>query len=181
MTASNTSKVKTEKQTLTNKEFAIGMAKSLFAVILCFSAIQLFSAKYSFGYDGTTGEHCLPYTLFIIDKQDKQLDRHNLFAFYSKNMNPYYPNGTIVVKELAGIPGDRVVVNEGKVYVEGKLRGDLPHVKKLKKKNSDYQRDELVPAGKYWAMGTLPKSYDSRYWGYVDSERQVIGKAYPIF
>nr|WP_232422448.1 S26 family signal peptidase [Methylosarcina fibrata] len=56
----------------------------------------------------------------------------------------------------------------------------LPLAEKLRKPLSVFKRDETIPAAAYWVTGLTPKSFDSRYWGYV-YDHQVIGRAYAIF
>jgi len=51
---------------------------------------------------------------------------------------------------------------------------------KLKQSPSTFNRDEAIPPAAYWVTGKAPKSFDSRYWGYV-YDYQVIGRAYAIF
>jgi conjugal transfer pilin signal peptidase TrbI len=56
----------------------------------------------------------------------------------------------------------------------------LPLAEKLMKAPSTFNRDEKVPPSAYWMTGKTPKSFDSRYWGYVYDD-QVIGRAYAMF
>jgi conjugal transfer pilin signal peptidase TrbI len=56
----------------------------------------------------------------------------------------------------------------------------LPLAIKLRKSPSTFKRDETIPAAAYWVTGKAPKSFDSRYWGYV-YDYQVIGRAYALF
>ena len=96
-------------------------------------------------------------------------------------MAPYFKDGQVIVKIAAGISGDRVKVDSrqttinGSVIIEG-----LPLVKKLKQPSSAFKRDDIIPPAAYWVTGQAPKSFDSRYWGYV-YDHQVIGRAYAIF
>ena len=39
--------------------------------------------------------------------------------------------------------------------------------------------EEIIPTNKYFLMGTNPKSYDSRYYGYID-EKDIIGVTYGL-
>lgn len=94
--------------------------------------------------------------------------------------------GVAVIKEVAGVPGDRIAVDENGVRVNGTHRGVLLHAAEggklwaMGRRVSDYLRNEPVPAGHLWMMGTNERSYDSRYWGYITDE-QVIGRAIPLW
>lgn len=94
--------------------------------------------------------------------------------------------GVAVIKEVAGVQGDRILVNDYGVHVNGAHRGVLLHARKggklsaMGKETSHYWRDERVPPGHLWMMGTHERSYDSRYWGYI-SDEQVLGRAIPLW
>jgi len=153
-------------------------------LIMYFSLAWL-SSNYRLGLDLVDGESCLPYTAYIIDLNDKNITRGDFFAFESKGMGPFYPDKTQVIKIATGMPGDKVTVDEN-VRVNMQKFGETNHLKeggklyKLGKRLKDYLRDETIPEDKIFALATHPRSYDSRYWGYVSKE-QVIGRAIPLF
>lgn len=136
--------------------------------------------RYSVGIDPQE-KTCLQWRVFVIDKHDTVIERGEIFAFRSESMDPYFKDGSQVIKVVDGVPGDRVKVTQDKVSVNDVVVGKgLLLSKKLKKPKSRYVRDEIVPEGKYWFMGRSEDSFDSRYWGYV-SKSNVIGRAYPIW
>ena len=100
-------------------------------------------------------------------------------------MEPYFPNGTLIVKILAGVPGDEARVDGHGATVAGVDWGPLHYLKpgaKLAEEGrtlDDYRRAERIGPGTYWVMAPLPGSYDSRYWGAIDEE-QIVGRVYPI-
>lgn len=91
------------------------------------------------------------------------------------------------IKRVIGTPGDVVEIRQKTVYING-----VPLVEKYTRfadgKNSDgfiRGRDNMppvrVPAGKLFMMGdNRDRSYDSRFWGFVDMDA-VIGKAMFIY
>lgn len=124
---------------------------------------------------------CLDWRVFIIDKQNTAVERDSIYAFKSTQMEPFFKNGTTIIKYARGVAGDRVAVNGTRVLINGKEQGvGLQLSEKLGMPEQRYVRDEIVPGHKYWFMGTSEDSFDSRYWGYV-SESDVIGKAYPLW
>ena len=129
--------------------------------------------------------------------------RHGDIIVFFKPGNP----DMFLVKRVVGIPGDRIHLRNGVVYLNGKAQ-----VEPMAAKTSDagYQpyrddfpavpasqgydltatwaeelpthivgEDLVVPPGKYFAMGdNRPYSLDSRFWGFVPREN-IVGR--PLF
>jgi conjugal transfer pilin signal peptidase TrbI len=121
---------------------------------------------------------CIPGTMFLIDKHSSApLVRGHAYAFAAGHVPPI-PDRALLVKYAAGLPGDHVVVNEHGVYINGVHWGDLNPITLQHTHHTiaDVRADYIVPTGKVAMLGTLPRSYDSRYWGLVDM-RQMVGSA----
>ncbi|MBZ5646237.1 MAG: signal peptidase I [Acidobacteriia bacterium] len=114
--------------------------------------------------------------------------------------------GLFVVKRIIGVPGDRLHLKDGKVYLNGqpqdesyviRSRGDYNPYRdnfpdlppsfgttitadwNLAMHSHIQDSDLVVPAGSYFAMGdNRDISYDSRYWGFIPREN-IIGR--PMF
>lgn len=166
--------------------WAIGLAKASVALAVVYAPLGWFSGHYRIVYDSIKGANCLPYSVFLVDLRDRATDRGEYIAFVTRQMEPFYANGTVAVKQIAAVPGDRVQVGRQGVAINGHLQGALLHLKagerlwRMGRRISDVERDERVPQGHLWMMGTNPRSYDSRYWGYIDNE-QIIGRAIPLW
>jgi signal peptidase I len=147
--------------------------------------------KFVFGGTGAWYEKVLPY---------RQLQRGDIIVFK-------YPfaDHQHFVKRVIGLPGDRVKVVDGDVFVNGKRlnepyavhdatapydpfnysfppkRGQLISgnaIPEWRPHIQDYvQSDEIVvPPDKFFAMGdNRDRSQDSRYWGFVDREAIMGG------
>lgn len=164
----------------------VGFTKAAAALAIVYVPLMSFASHYRIVYDSIKGENCLPYSVFLVDLRDRVVERDEYLAFASMQMEPFYPNGTVAVKAVAGVPGDHITVNTRGVFVNGHHMGKLLHLQegerlwRMGRRVGDVERDEEVPAGHVWMMGTNPRSYDSRYWGYIRNE-QVIGRAIPLW
>ncbi len=89
---------------------------------------------------------------------------------------PVHPQQKFV-KRIIGLPGDKVKISNGQVYVNGDLLAE-PYLKEHS--YSDYPLTE-IPAGHYFVLGdNRNNSQDSRFWGFVPREN-ILGKPFVIF
>lgn len=81
------------------------------------------------------------------------------------------------IKRLIGLPGEKVEIKAGRVYVNDRLLPENYISEKLV-----YQWGPVtVPPNSYLMMGdNRDNSYDGRYWGFVPREN-IIGKAFVRF
>jgi signal peptidase I len=77
------------------------------------------------------------------------------------------------IKRLIGLPGEKVEVKGGKVYIN-----DQPLREKYIEAEPDYEwGPEIVPENSYLVLGdNRNNSYDSHFWGYVPRQN-IIGRA----
>jgi signal peptidase I len=81
------------------------------------------------------------------------------------------------IKRCIGLPGERLEVRAGKVWINGKPL-DEPYT--AQPSNRDYG-PIVVPAGHVFMMGdNRNNSADSRYWGPLDEDR-IVGVAFLRF
>lgn len=82
------------------------------------------------------------------------------------------------IKRLIGLPGDKILIKDGNIYVNGKVESDPRIARNYYYSQSDYGRAEVtVPPGKYYFLGDNSiASQDSRFWGFADGS-DVVGKA----
>jgi conjugal transfer pilin signal peptidase TrbI len=162
-------------------DFGLFLLKALPVLIMVLAIEHYIGQRFLIGGDDQV-DRCLPdKRIYIIDTYNKDIWRGDLIAFRAERMEPYFKDDQVIIKIAAGVTGDRVKVDKqqttinGSVIIEG-----LPLADKLRKAPSAFKRDETIPAAAYWVTGKAPKSFDSRYWGYV-YDYQVIGRAYALF
>ena len=135
---------------------------------------HIFVNKFLFGYH-------IPYTKGRV--LSYATPRHGdiiVFVF------PEDPNKDFI-KRVIGVPGDTIEIRDKEVYRNGKLlREDYTRfadgnlVEGFGRNRDNMPRVE-IPPGKYFAMGdNRDRSYDSRFWGFVD-EDAIVGKALFIY
>ena len=84
-----------------------------------------------------------------------------------------YESKTALIKRVIGLPGDKVEVKEGNLYIN-----DIMQRKYLTDKNINYSTGPyIVPEKSLWVMGdNRNNSMDSHIWGFLPYEK-VIGRA----
>ncbi|MCQ8118414.1 signal peptidase I [Methylomonas rosea] len=157
------------------------LLKALPILILVLAVERYVGQRFLIGGDDQV-DRCLPDKwIYLIDTYNKDIWRGDLMAFRAERMAPYFKDGQSIVKIAAGVTGDTVHVDPQHTTINGERVIDgLPLTEKLNKPAAQFKRHETIPPAAYWVTGQTPKSFDSRYWGYV-YDHQVIGRAYALF
>jgi signal peptidase I len=209
--AKKVEKPEPEKPKETTAEFVSSIASvlviGLFIITFCMQAFEIPTS--SMVKTLLIGDHVFVDRELLAPKSrwvDKLIpyrnpERGDVIVFLS----PSEP-GLFVVKRVIGIPGDRIHLRDGKVYLNGKLqdepyaihsrgdynpyRDDFPAVRptpddqlapawQLTMQDYIQGEDIVVPPNSYFGMGdNRDVSYDSRYWGFIP-RANVVGR--PMF
>lgn len=145
------------------------------------------SDRYRLGLDRQQTP-CLPYRVFLVDLTVRTVTRGDYVAFRSdQRLEPFFLPGSVVIKQVLAVAGDRVTVTAEAIYVNhvptpgtAPVYGALPLAGPLGVDPANLTRDEEVPAGRLWVMGTVVNSFDSRYWGFLNAD-QIVGRAYAVW
>ncbi len=123
-----------------------------------------------FGYDAQ-----LPLTEWHMSLW-KDPHRQQVIVF-----RPPFAGGHDYIKRVIGIPGDKLEIRQGAVWINGKPLVE-PYVKQRMNPNEHFQYESLVvPRGQYFVMGdNRGNSFDSRFWGTVPREN-IIGTPLVIY
>lgn len=84
-----------------------------------------------------------------------------------------YESNTALIKRVVGVPGDKIEIKDGNLYLNDKVQQQYPT-----DRNINYSIGPLtVPEKTFWVMGdNRNNSLDSHVWGFLPFEK-VIGKA----
>ena len=110
---------------------------------------------------------CLPWDVYFWRKPAVvSFERYDLVRFTARKMGPFFPDGASVVKMVAGMPGDRILIKNGQLFINGKLIDDVRDgARALKKPMNYWDKEYVLGTNEVFMLGTEPRSYDSRYWG----------------
>lgn len=205
----STEKTKPERPKETTAEFissmAIVLVTGLFIITFCMQAFEIPSG--SMENTLLIGDHLFvdrtvmaPKTKWMPIVPYRDVKRGDVIVFIS----PAQP-GLHLVKRVVGVPGDRIHLRNGQLYVNGQLhsekyvildestglnyyRDNFPQLPIDASSTVEWQltmashmqgEDLVVPPDRFFAMGdNRNNSYDSRYWGFVPRQN-IIGR--PMF
>ena len=93
-----------------------------------------------------------------------------------------FPDGSHrdFVKRLIGLPGEKVRIDGGKIYINEQVVTDS-EVAGRYYFNTEHMPEVIVPADDFFVLGdNSGNSFDSRYWGYVP-RKDLIGTGLFIY
>jgi signal peptidase I len=121
-----------------------------------------------FGYDAG-----VPFTNWHVSLW-RQPVRQQVVVFHAP-----LPGQPDFVKRVIGLPGDRVDIRAGAVWINGKPLSE-PYLSETPDPWEN-RGPYLVPPGKYFVMGdNRNNSYDSRFWGFVPRSA-IVGSPVVIY
>lgn len=166
------------------KPLAYGAAA--FAMLFAFQAVL--ASHWRLGIDSSSSR-CLPYYLYLMHEGDTaDIKPGELIRFDpEKRMNVegvgLLNRGKEVIKLVAATEGDTVQVTLDSILINGEALHDSPQrlagteleqrginpftVQKLRVQASSFERTFVVPQGHLFVVGTVVRSFDSRYWGTI--------------
>ena len=127
-------------------------------------------------------QQCLPdiHLALIVRAKPAKIDLGDLLIWKPSGALSYVDQ-EFVMKRVAAIEGDHLVVKNGIVTVNDQpVTQGMALLDLTKTSPPAFDRDLIVPSGKLYMMGTHPNSNDSRYWGWLDVSA-VAGTGHKIF
>lgn len=158
------------------REFLLEMAKVIVVALLIVLPIRYFIFQ-PFMVRGVSMEpNFLEGDYLIVDQISYRLhepERGDVIVFR-------YPNDPSrrYIKRLIALPGERVVVEGGKISIEREGEREVLLEEYLPLALTPGNTDMILSSGEYFVLGdNRSSSYDSRGWG-VLPEENIIGKAF---
>ena len=127
----------------------------------------------------------------LIDKISPRFDDYRRGDIVVFQPPPGFEQGGVpFIKRIIGLPGDTVILDNGRVYVTppnaARVQLTEPYVSRdinggvepTLPKDAESTREWTVPAGQYFVMGdNRPESQDSRFFGPIERDL-IVGRAW---
>nr|WP_282764382.1 S26 family signal peptidase [Alteromonas macleodii] len=159
--------------------------QSVLFIGLAYLAFTLFQANYKISYS-QKAVYSLPHGLYLTEFSDT-FERGDVVAFVLEKDRVIHKKGTNFAKIAAGVPGDKVTVDEYVVTVEtpeGDIKTypvDMPYLtQKAGVPIEDYLKTYEVKEGEWFSLGTHRLSVDSKLFG-METTNKIVGVNYAIW
>jgi len=96
-----------------------------------------------------------------------------------RRMLPYYKPKVRFGKRVVGMPGDKLVVKGRDFYLNGRFIARAREKDSLGNPAPLFTYSGRIPDNCYFVLGHHPRSFDSRYWGFV-CRKDIVGRLIPI-
>lgn len=139
-------------------------------------------ARYQLAFDGQTYERCLPFWIFGVEREEIKgaIKVNELIRFVpERDRGQKIVEGSSITKLVLAKEGDRIKIEQDKLYINNRFFSKLHLIKALKAKEGDFDTEYTIPKGKFFVGGTSPGSFDSRYWGLVD-RKEIKGRVHAL-
>ncbi|HTV42555.1 MAG TPA: signal peptidase I [Candidatus Sulfotelmatobacter sp.] len=171
--------IRTKKLAI-NTTILLIIAVCLLVGLRIFGLVRLFSmAKNSEAPALSTGDHIVSEDFSFHWRNPR---RGDIVMFKTDGLR--FANAPLYAKRVIGLPGERVGITNGDVYINGALvvisnaYGSIRYLPIPSMAATDYKDNTLVPSGQYFVLGdNSTKSFDSRYFGCVPITN-IIGRAW---
>jgi len=129
------------------------------------------------------------HSFFLVHK-GQPVDRGDLVAFimqedYVERVRPaqvhrdYADVGKRWMKRIVGVPGDRILVKDNEVYINGQSVGRGFDVDRYGQRIELAGLPDIIPHGEYYVALPHPRSFDSRYYGLI-RQADILGTVTPL-
>lgn len=119
-----------------------------------------------------------PHRVFIV-LHGRSFGRGDLVAFRFSGSR-YYPEGTVFVKAVKGLPGDRLEIRgDRQVRLNEAAMDTVRATDSQGRAVEPFLFEGGIPEDKYFLYSAALNSYDSRYYGLI-AKSEIIGRVVPV-
>lgn len=154
-------------------------------ILIIFAVVSiLLMFRYIFSFIGINMTDSVDFRVYYITKETINIS-HDKYILFRANIvphDPFFKKGEILVKRVGCLEYERLHIKNGWYYCNDTklLKYEPIYSVKYKKNIVPIYYDTIVPKGKIFVVGDHSRSYDSRFWGFID-EKDIIGNANPLF
>ena len=127
----------------------------------------------------------LDHRVFLLRPVPAQIETNDYLVFRHRDLNQVRPglgaNRERMIKRVGCRPGEWLQVDaEYRFSCNGRPLGQALATDSQGRPLPRFTYNGPVPAGQLFLVGTHPRSYDSRYFGFVDA-REILHQALPLW
>lgn len=118
------------------------------------------------------------YRLFFLTDPESRDFRQGDYLLFDKHLDQAQTDR--LLKKVGCAPGQRLSAGEGKFSCDGHFLCRALAQDSKGNRLPQFIFNGLVPPGSLFMVGSHPRSYDSRYFGFIHAD-SVFKKAYPLW
>lgn len=142
------------------------IALALVVFVVLYSLVLFIKKSFGIGIIKTPS---IDASILIYNKSiDKTSLKDKIVFFLLPKQTPYFPQYSNFAKYVRCEGGDKLSVKNLQYFCNNKFIGVAKTKDKNGKSIEPFVYEGIIPEGQYFVMGTHERSYDSRYWGFVD-------------
>ncbi len=155
------------------KKFLLGISGMIFGIIITY--IYYPQIPYRIGLIDTPSIFKKAVIYKIESPDDLKIKRERLYVFKLPVETIYYKKGYMFIKYAKCLPGDYLETRGVKFFCNKKLIAVARKTDSKGKPVKHFEYNGTIPEGKYFMFAPHPRSFDSRYWGFVD-KKDFVGE-----
>ena len=158
---------------------------AILMMVIFETATSWISERWMLYVDPMGEESCIPeYSVYYQNKAfDGVIEKGRIYTFISEGLEPFFGDGLRIGKYVTGVEGDVVTITKDGLFINNnKVRSGINTMvaQKLGKQPSDFYTTYQLKKGQVFVTGTAARSFDSRYWGPISSNR-IEAEAIPLW
>ncbi len=127
----------------------------------------------------------LEYRVFFLLPAPTKVELGDYLVFRHRDISQVQPglrsDHDQMIKKVGCLPGDQLVTDEAHNFIcNGRLLGQALEADSKGQPLPRFSFNGPIPAGKLFMVGTHPRSYDSKYFGFIDAQ-EILHKALPLW